>query len=179
MLLLDKSFFKIKMMKFPAVIVLLSALAAAATADITFTMDQGAITLARGDSFTYTGTIVRTGFSEIPFASVEFPRKGADLLSTISLVQAFKDYVNNVNFTNYTGPLFTVTVPLNQPLGLYSESNNGQGEFPGLSELYLTDESGNWYGQKYSVNVTAVPEPASMAALGLGAVALLRRRKRA
>ena len=55
------------------------------------------------------------------------------------------------------------------------------GEDPnGTWELYIMDDAGGDAGwlMSSSLTVTAVPEPATMAVLGLGAAALLRRRRR-
>ncbi|RYG26570.1 PEP-CTERM sorting domain-containing protein [bacterium] len=43
--------------------------------------------------------------------------------------------------------------------------------------MRLSDSANAVDAENYGVNVQAVPEPTSMAALGLGALALLRRRK--
>lgn len=72
-----------------------------------------------------------------------------------------------------------------------TSSNNGTGtEVPtnfsgvggsGLWTVFATDSAGGDTGgfESVSLTFTPVPEPATMAALGMGALALLRRRKKA
>ncbi|MCE9558408.1 MAG: PEP-CTERM sorting domain-containing protein [Armatimonadetes bacterium] len=65
------------------------------------------------------------------------------------------------------------------PVGLYDSNPFGPG---GKSSIQLTYATTNGTTAvaiaKYAINVQAVPEPSSIAAVGLGGVALMRRRRR-
>lgn len=75
------------------------------------------------------------------------------------------------------------------PPGTYNASSGGSGAATGLFpgswsasawRLDVTDSAGGDQGgwQSWEIRGTAVPEPATMAALGLGAAALIRRRRK-
>ncbi len=89
--------------------------------------------------------------------------KGADT--------AFDDQINDALAAtgSYFGPLFTYTFEAGDEVGVYTCEHFAFGS--------LFDLGGATNPVEFEVEAQPVPEPASMAALGLGALALLRRRR--
>ncbi|HLO98288.1 MAG TPA: PEP-CTERM sorting domain-containing protein [Fimbriimonas sp.] len=111
---------------------------------------------------------------------LEFPRltpTGAAL--AVSYVPAFLTYANAANpGVDYNGDIFIVTVSSTDATGEYFYNNTEGTDF---AEFSLTASNGTFSStdvEMFGVDVNAVPEPASMAVLGLGAVALLRRKRK-
>lgn len=126
---------------------------------------------------TFSGTIdILNPLYTFTIASLETPFSGPNILNTTY----HADLINYVNTAtpgqDFTGNLFTVEVKSTDALGNYwfdSSSQTGLSEFVGSATASgLPGASDNeMYG------VTVVPEPATLAALGIGAVALIRRRR--
>lgn len=130
-------------------------------------------------SVVFTGTVdILLPTFDATQADLEFPSDGSNFL-TGAFDPAFVAYLGaNLPGVDYTGNLFSITVTSTTANGFYW-LNNGSLGFSPLSEFIVhagngvqTARDNEFYG------VTVVPEPASMAILGLGASALIRRRKR-
>lgn len=112
---------------------------------------------------------------DVNSAALEFPfRNSTDFLGG-SIDSGFATYIAATSpGVDYSGILFTISVPSTTPLGNYIFDASG-----GLAEFLVSATNGVTSGtdnEFFGVNV--VPEPATMAALGIGVVALLRRRKK-
>lgn len=98
------------------------------------------------------------------------PAERNDNLFTLS------DWATGVSPAGYTGAPLSAASDV---LGFALSFGSGVGSFNGaVDHLNVNFASGNQYGFNFRA-VQATPEPASLAALGLGAVAAIRRRKRA
>lgn len=128
---------------------------------------------------TYSGTVdISNGWDAVS-ASVEFPflTDGSAFLGNILFTNDFLTYLGAGADVDYSGSLFTITIDSTTPAGEYWLDSS----LTNASEIAInaTKGSANFNdNEAYSLTVEAVPEPASMAALGLGALALLRRRRK-
>ncbi len=127
---------------------------------------------------TFSGTvdILHPAFA-INGATLESPDNGSQILNT-ALDAGFQAYLSAAApGVDYTGDIFTVEIQSTNQVGNYWFGGGGLSAFAELivtaSAQGLPDAVDNeLYG------VTVVPEPATLAALGLGAAALLRRRRK-
>lgn len=126
----------------------------------------------------FTGTVdmlLPTFYVDV--AWLETPASASNNTLNPTYDPAFLAYANaQVPGADYVGNLFSVEVASTTPLGFYWL--NGGFNNP-LSELVVDATDGQITtsdNEMYGVNV--VPEPATMAVLGLGAAALLRRRRK-
>ncbi|RYG21238.1 PEP-CTERM sorting domain-containing protein [bacterium] len=159
------------------------ALTSLSFASVNVNLDQEYWTVNPGGSVTITGTVTLTPGWDVTNWTVEFPSNGSVFLPTFIDVD-FDNYSFGVTNANYSGPLFTVSPDAAAALGLYDQSTAFSGSLStraefGVTATRLSDGATADDYENYGVEVQAVPEPASLAALGLGAAAFLRRRKRA
>ncbi|RYG21239.1 PEP-CTERM sorting domain-containing protein [bacterium] len=159
-----------------------SAFAALSFASVNVNLDHEYWDGTPGSSVTIFGTITLTPGWDIDIVEVEFPSNGTD-----SLVGGFHPdliaYLLPVTSATYSGALFTIDIPATATPGLYDASsffptNSSRAEF-GVQATRASDNAKAGDYENFGINVQAVPEPGSLAALGLGAAAFLRRRKRA
>lgn len=108
---------------------------------------------------------------------VENPDDGSNPALSVTFDPGFVTYLNGVNpGVDYSGNLFSLTVSDNTPLGAYIL--NAGGDSP-LSEAYVTASNGNLNSiDNEFFGLTVVPEPATVAALALGGLALIRKRRK-
>ncbi len=128
---------------------------------------------------TFSGTIdILNPLASISTAILESPGTTSDALSTV-FDAGFVSYVTAATpGMDYTGDLFTVEVNSSTPNGFYWLNSGG---LNGLAEFTVTASIPNFpvASDNEMFGVTVVPEPATLAALGLGAAALIRRRRKA
>ena len=100
-------------------------------------------------------------------------------LTNVSYDNNLLTYISSANFgDDYTGDLFTVTGASTDVAGYYGYYVNSS------DAAYFQIDGVNTGGgtfkdtESFSVTVNSVPEPASMAILGLGVAAFLRKRKK-
>lgn len=111
-------------------------------------------------------------------ATLEAPDNGSQVLN-VAFDAGFLAYLSaSAPGVDYTGDIFTVEIQSTTQVGNYWFGAGGLSAFSELivsaSGAGLPDAVDN---ELYGVEV--VPEPATLAALGLGAAALLRRRRKA
>lgn len=152
---------------------------ASAHAGLNLNINQYLWTVDQGDSVMITGTVQLEPGWTATNSTIEFPGNGTDFL-VATFDAGFLAFLSaGLPGVDYTGNLFSVAAPVNATPGLYS-LNSGPGISP-LSEMILDASNGvvtTRDTEVYAVEV--VPEPASMAILGSGVLALIaRRRKRA
>jgi hypothetical protein len=125
----------------------------------------------------FTGTVDVTSGWDVTGANVTLPSliNSAPFLGG-SFDPAFIAYVGGVTpGLDYSGNIFRITVTSTTPLGLYGFQSTTAN--PVQSTVTATNGTSTFVdNEAYSVNV--VPEPATLAALGLGVAALVRRRRK-
>jgi hypothetical protein len=146
-------------------IVLATAFATNAQAAINLVLDQQVQSVnAQATPFdvTWTGSVTLTNGWEVDSVSSS--------LFSIVFDSAFVAYATSHTTGNYSGNLFSVTVNPGDS-GSDIETISVTGHNP-LNNRSFTDH------EAFELDVNPVPEPTTMVALGLGAAAMLRRRKK-
>lgn len=153
-----------------------------ANAAINLNLSQAYLTVARPGSgtvtVTYTGTIdVLLPTFDVTSLTLESPGDGIGNFLTPNFDPALITYMGSVApGADYTGNLFSLTVSSSTPLGMYWLNGSG---ISSLSEFTVGASDGtNNAADNELYGLTVVPEPATMAALGLGLAAILGRRRR-
>lgn len=166
-------------------ITVLSLLAAGAVANAAVNLNinvqyQTVVAPSSGSiSVVYSGTVdVLLPNWDVVGWTLEFPSDGTNFLSA-SIDPGFDAYMlaNNPG-VDYTGNLFSLTVTSSTAPGFYylnSGNSNPLSEFIVVASTPGRETSDN---EMYGLTVEPVPEPATLAALGIGAAAFIRRRKR-
>ncbi len=162
----------------------LLAVAAASQAALNFNLDFPDLSAPLPTSgttvLTFTGTVDVTAGWDATSATLNMPFQ---VSSFVGLAGAFDPgfvaYLSGANAgVDYSGNIFSIDVTPSSAIGLYDSNFNSTTAatitVSGQKGVSTFDDS-----EAYSVEVTAVPEPASLIALGAGAAALIRRRKRA
>lgn len=130
---------------------------------------------------TFTGTVdIQLPDYDLFSIALDFPglTTGGPFLSS-AIDSNFSSYMGASNpGVDYTGALFSVTVDASDAPGDYffNSANNTN-----LADLLIMASDGvhtSTDSEAFGVSVRAVPEPASMAVLGLGVAALLRKRRK-
>ena len=160
-----------------ASLALFVALAAAAPAALTITLDSSTISAVPGGNAIFSGTLSNDQSLELFLDSVDFNLDG-----DAGIYLGFLDFDEDPFFSGtvplslldardiYSGPLFGLKIDPSSPAGLYTGTATITAHYDGQSS-FTTDAS-------IAVDVQAVPEPASMLALAGGVAALMRRRRR-
>lgn len=116
---------------------------------------------------------------DVSAATLELPSDGTNFLG-VAWDPGFSAYVGGNNpGADYFGDLFSVTVNSNTTPGFYHLNAGNGNPFSQLivsatqpGAVTVTDD------EMFGLTVDPVPEPATLAALGLGAAAFIRRKRR-
>lgn len=160
--------------------------ACAANAAFTITLDDPSQSIALPGAPTdliFTGTITKDEMGDgNASTTIFFPGLSGDVdfLSGSVNSSAFFTWTQTSDPT-FTGEIFRITVNPTSQLGLHDSNSFSPDGNASIRFTYrgVTGASYDSGVVDYSVNVTAVPEPATMSILALGGLALLRRRKKA
>ncbi len=162
----------------------LALLAVAANASINFNITNQDQTIVKPTSgfvlATFSGTVTTSGGWAPSTITVEWPGNGSNFLTFDSFDAAFVAYLGaGVPNSNYSGDLFSIQVASTDADGLYDLNGSSSGSSPFAEAIFYAMKNGVVAGDNeyYSITVESVPEPVSMGILGLGALALIRRRR--
>lgn len=168
-------------------IIALASLALVATvsqAGINFNLNNPNVTVSRpGSGFvlvTFSGTVDLSGGFAPLLATVELPQNGSNTLAFDSFDSSFLAYLSaGVVDSDYSGDLFSLQVSSTDPYGTYDMNNSSFGSSPFAEAIVTASKSGIAAADNEFFSVEVVPEPASLAILGLATGALVARRRRA
>lgn len=154
----------------------------AAQAAINFNLDIPDQVIVQPGSTTtvvFTGTVDVTSGWDAFGASMDFPYLISSTTGlSVAFTSSFTSYMASAApGVDYAGSIFEATVNPTDPVGLYGYAFNSINP----SEIVVSGSNGVSTfndSEAYSVEVVAVPEPATLAVLGLGAAALIRRRRK-
>jgi hypothetical protein len=101
-----------------------------------------------------------------------FQASGADFLAACAATQSASVVPGGTYASSSSGPFANTGVPNGFITGSYAAGS--------IFTLTISDNAGSDIGgiDSWTIGYTLVPEPATFAALGLGAVALIRRRRK-
>lgn len=161
------------------IVILALGCASLSQAALNFNLDAlDPLAVTQGSSVMFTGTIQLSAGWDATSAVLEHPGNGVDYL-TPTFAPAFLNYLALNTSATYSGDIFSVAAGPSATLGLYDQ-NTYSGGLTDLSEMMLFASKGNQEAtdnEIFAVEVEAVPEPGTIAALGLGAAAFARRRR--
>lgn len=173
-------------MKKHVALLALAACSTAAQASINLNIWPQYLTVTRPTSGTstavFSGTLqVIVPTYDVTSAVVEVPFTSTNNAVIPVLDPGFSAYVaGNSPGLGYSGALFSIAVTPSTPLELFW-LNSGTSGLMVLSEVIVSasDSSNNVANDNEAFGLNVVPEPATLAAIGLGCAALLRRRRAA
>ena len=164
----------------------LAVFAAAANAGVNFNLSNPDVTVVKPTSgsvlVTFSGTMTTSeDFAPSQDWAIEFPGNGTDFIPFDSMNAAFANYLAaGVANSSYTGEMVSFRVDSSLLDGLYDQNDSGFGFSPFAEMVFHGTRDGLDAADNefFSIRVTSVPEPTSMALLGLGALALLKKRRK-
>lgn len=172
----------IKRIRVFAALACLGAVTSAHALAVTVFLDNLNPTINQGDTYMMTGTVKIFGNFTLAIETVEAPYLNGDAAKHLS-VQTTNDFqiwaVTHSFGGTFSGDLFTITAAPNATPGDYQHSAVDQFAAP-LFKLSITPDFLHHAdaSASYNASVEAVPEPASLLALGFGVTAFIRRRAR-